>query len=394
MLKNSIAIVLQALIGLLCCIPGSAAADSESNLDFSLKLYGKLAGGKGNLAVSPYSIEEALALALAGAKGETAKEIARVLYNSDSPSTRSSVLRSALKQYSADGQVEINIANALWLQKSYRFLDDYLKTAQDAFQAELRYGDFVKAAESARLEINAWVSAVTKTKIPELIPAGMLDAATRLVVVNAIYFKADWKEAFNVQATQEQDFWKGDAEKIRVPMMSQSDEFRYYESDAAQLLELPYMGEKVAMLLLLPKGKDGLARLEQSLNASSLSQSIDKLQSQKVLVKLPRFKAEAKAQLGDILKSLGMRAAFSRAADFSGMDGTRDLSISEVIHQAVVETDEKGTVAAAATAIAVRAASIPKPPPQFIADHPFIYFIVDTASRNILFMGRVDDPRK
>ena len=372
------------------------AVSLENNLAFSLDLYGKVRDGEGNIVFSPYSIQEALSLAAVGAKGETAVQMQSTLRTQTATGeVPSRELAEKIEAIRAKGEVIINVANALWLSKEYQFLDTFLKIAKDSFHSELNYADFINAAESARLEINKWVAEKTHDKIKDLIGAGALTPATRLVIVNAIYLKALWETEFEKNSTRDKDFWVTATTSAVVPTMNRTAHFEYAESDAMQLLSLPYKGRDISMLIFLPKNRAGLPAFEKRVTPKLVTELVGNLTSKEVMVALPKFKARLNLSLVKILGALGMVDAFNPdKADFSGMDGTRKLYVSEVVHQAFIETDEKGTEAAAATALIMRAGSVRLDKPiEFIADHPFIFAIRENSSGNVLFIGRVVDPR-
>ena len=254
--------------------------------------------------------------------------------------------------------------------------------------------DFIEETEKSRKTINDWVAEQTKDKILDLIPAGVLNALTRLVLTNAIYFKGQWLTQFDEENTTEEDFRVSPERTIKVPMMSLANgetEFNYLETENLQILEMPYDREELSMLILLPE-EDGLSALEESLNLENIDQWRNTLNRQSVNVFMPKFTFETKYFLGQTFQKMGLPTAFSKQADFSGMDGTKDLFISKVIHQAFVEVNEEGTEAAAATAVVMELESIGPSIAVFRADHPFIFLIQDNQSGNILFLGRVVNP--
>ncbi len=380
------------------------AAPPTGNAPFAFDLFSRLGSSGpdkrtiGNLAFSPYSIEAAFAVAGSGARGDTAAEIAHVFHSApgaDDPLVTDFEARVAKLQ--AEGSIHLATANGLWVGSQISLLDAFVARAKERFHAEIRAADFEHAAEKARQDINSWVSGVTRGKIPELISKGVLQAATSLVIVNAFYFKGDWDSPFEKEATVSGDFHTADGRTLQVPQMSQAHMFGYAENTAAQLLDLPYLGGSISMILVLPKAKDGLQALEQSLTAESFSALLQSAARARVLVTLPKFTIRTSLNLADVLKSLGIHAAFEYPqADFSGIEARRLLYISQVIHQTFVETDEKGTEAAAATAIVMRAGSamMAQKSVEFTADHPFLFFLRERQTGAILLMGRVADPSR
>jgi serpin B len=255
--------------------------------------------------------------------------------------------------------------------------------------------DYSGHTEAARKTINDWVEARTNRKIVELLKSGMVGDSTRLVLVNAIYFKGNWASQFEARLTEDEPFHMSSEKSVAAPLMRQTHDFRYAESPGLQVLELPYAGGDLSMLVLLPNKVDGLGDLEAGLTAENLTTWTANLKSHKVAVFLPKFKSTSEFKLAGTLAALGMSDAFGSLADFSGMDGRKDLFISDVIHKAFVEVNEGGTEAAAATAMVMAgsaAPSNPRPIPVFRADHPFLFLIRDNRNGSVLFLGRVTDP--
>jgi serpin B len=365
---------------------------------FALEMYAELANAKDNLFFSPYSIFTALGMTYEGARGQTADEIRTVFHFPADKQTRWSLFKALLEKLNAnDTGCVLSTGNALWIQKDFDILNEYVNTVRTYYKAEAENVDYIKAAEQARQRINSWVENQTCGKIKDLIPAGMLDSDTRLVLTNAIYFKGDWLKQFNASLTKEMDFHPDATTTVKVQMMVRKDDeskFRYADTDGLQVLEMPYSGEKLSMLVLLPKAGT-TESLEKALTPQNLSSWKGGLKDRRVDVYFPKFKLETKYFLGNNLANMGMPSAFSAAADFSGIDGKKDLCISDVIHQAFVSVDEEGTEAAAATAVVMKLSGPVGPAiPVFKADHPFIFLIQDRETGNILFMGKVVDPTR
>ncbi|MCK4339529.1 MAG: serpin family protein, partial [Candidatus Cloacimonetes bacterium] len=254
--------------------------------------------------------------------------------------------------------------------------------------------DFIVACEDARNQINEWVEQKTKDKIKELIKPGILDPLTRLVLVNAIYFKGKWEKEFEKKLTKDTPFWLTPEDSIHCPMMQQKGSFNYCENDSLQILELPYLGDDLSMIVLLPREVDGLKKLENCLTIDNLNKWMN-VSYQEIKVYLPKFKITSGFSLGKTLYDMGMTDAFiPYKADFSGMNGSKELFISKVIHKAFVDVNEEGTEAAAATAVVMLKAVAPKQPIVFRADHPFVFLIRDNHSGSVLFLGRMVDPTK
>jgi serpin B len=289
---------------------------------------------------------------------------------------------------------ELRVANALWGQKDYEFLAPFVQLVKDQYSGHLERVDFAKAAEKARRTINAWVEKQTNDKIRDLIGPGVLDRMTRLVLTNAVYFKGDWASPFRKDRTEDGPFTLLDGGTVQVPLMNQEASFGYAETDKLQVLEMPYVGGELSLVILLPGEEAGINELEKTLTAESLSNWLATVRRRQVIVTVPRFQMTHKFDMGAVLQAMGMTDAFSDAADFSGMTGRRDLFLSAVIHQAYVDVNEEGTEAAAATGVVMKVTSMaPGRTPIFRADHPFIFLIRDLRSGSLLFLGRVLDPR-
>ena len=372
----------------------------DANNKFAFELYDQLNNQPGNLFLSPYNISSALAMTYEGARNKTADQIQNVFhFPQDNLTLRSSFAKIYNLINKKNKKYKLQTANALWAQKDYIFLDKYLNIVEKYYGGETTNLDFVNNTEKSRQTINNWIEKQTNNKIKDLIPQGGIDKITRLVLTNAIYFKGDWLNKFNKKHTQNKKFKITPQEIVEVDMMKLKDEdikFNYMENEQLQMLELPYKEEELSMFILLPK-KDNLNSLENYLTASKISEWQKILDKHRVDISLPKFTFESKLSLAETLKKMGMSLAFSwPGADFSGMDGSENLFIDKVIHQAFVEVNEKGTEAAAATGVFVGFQSaIPNEPSYkiFNADHPFIFMIQENETGSILFLGRVNDPR-
>jgi serpin B len=374
-----------------------ASPVADGNNQFALQLYQALRGTEGNLFFSPYSISTALAMAYAGARGETQQQMAQVLHlpamTQEQLAQAFGAIIKGLNKRGGAGTYQLRVANALWGQQDYKFLPAFTELVEEQYGGTLRNVDFVTAAEQARQTINAWVDKQTDGKIKDLIGPGVLNTMTRLVLTNAIYFKGNWAQQFEKDQTRNQPFTLADGTKVQVPMMNQQAHFGYAEADTLQALEMPYVGDELSMIVLLPKKTDGIKELEEQLTPENLSDWMDQISRREVIVSMPKFKLTDKFDLGRTLQSMGMTDAFTQRADFSGMAGTRNLLISAVIHQAYVDINEEGTEAAAATGVSVSLTSIgPESTPVFRADHPFLVLIRDKPSGSILFLGRTMKP--
>jgi serpin B len=383
--------------------PSSAAgieAVKGSNA-FAVDLYGHLRSQPGNLFFSPESISTAFAMAYAGARGQTAAEMQQVLHFTLPPDQLHSTMGALLAAMNAPHKgYALRVADALWAQQNAAFLPGYLKLVQSDYAAGFHRVDFKASPENVRNTINQWVEQQTNNKIQNLIAPGVLTPATRLVLTNAIYFKGDWLNTFENASTQNEEFHTSASQFVMAPLMHRTGSYRYYDGGTFQVLDLPYAGGELSMDVLLPKDNDGLPALEQSFTASSINDSLQKLEPEdKVILTFPRFTMTQQFELSNALSRMGMPHAFGSAADFSGMTGKPNFTISAAIHKAYIDVNEQGTEAAAATSIIMRATAarvpFPTPPPiVFRADHPFLFMIRDTKSSAILFLGRVTDPTK
>lgn len=388
--------------------PQGSELIARGNNQFTLDIYRRLATGQDNLFLSPYSISTALAMTYLGSEGRTATQMAATLHYPTDRNDASSepfqpldrdqfsgllgAMNKDLNARGKEGNYELAVANALWPQKGYKFLDKYIRLVQSDFDAGLTELDYALQAEKSRLTINSWVEEKTNDKIKDLIPKGMLNAMVRLVLTNAVYFKGDWNEQFEPKETKDAPFTLIDGKTATAAMMNQTKDFRYAETGALQILDLPYVGNELSMIVLLPKAQNGLPDIQESLTIEKLHNSLASLRKRKVAVSLPKFKITSKFSLASVLQPMGMTDAFSRNADFSGMTGSKDLFISAVVHKAYVDVNEEGTEAAAATGVTMKLLSIPAPPARFIADHPFMFLIRDNKTGSILFIGRVMNP--
>ena len=385
-------------------LPDDNGSTAEGNNRFAFDLYRQLASSPDspgrNIFFSPYSISSALAITYEGARGTTADEIRSVLhFPADVTLMREGFAATdALLNHGSENYT-LRTANALWAEETYQFLPEYVGTAAQWYGANVTNLDFRNNPEGSRATINRWVEEQTEEKIRDLLPAGSIDPLTRLVITNAIYFKGTWAEQFDPNETRDAEFRVGPNEIVQVRMMQRTDEdavFRYTETDALQALELPYAhgdGTGLSMLVLLPKG-DNLTAVEERLDAGMVAGLRDSLESQRVKVYFPKFTLETEYSLPRELAAMGMPTAFTGDADLSGMDGTRDRFVSDVVHKAFVDVNEEGTEAAAATGVVVNLVSMPleDTTPVFRADHPFVFMIVEEDSGTVLFMGRVADP--
>ncbi len=373
--------------------PEELAAVAAGDTAFAVDLYKHMAAaGEGNLFLSPASISTALAMTRGGARGATAEEMDSTLHFSlpqDRLHPAYAALDASLRP--ADAPWQLSVANRLWGQVGLDFEQPFLDLTREHYGAELASVNF-SASEPARQEINAWVSEKTHERIPELIPQGAIDGSTTLVLTNAIHFLANWMEAFDPANTSEQPFTKADGKELPVPLMHAELPARWHSDDALSVLALPYDGDRLELLVVLPAAHDGLPALESSLSPETLG-AWDRLARRgKVKVWLPRFEQRSSMELSGALRAMGMPSAFGGGADFTGMVASGGLFISAVLHEAWLRVDEVGTEAAAATAVVMTRSARAPQVPTFRADHPFLYFIRDRETGTVLFMGRMVQP--
>ncbi len=382
---------------LAAALPGADSHITPAMNAFTTASYKQLSPGDANLILSPFNIATALSMALAGARGQTAEEMQSVLYLHYDPAYDSALgsLLADLNKAGNTGGNELYTANGLWVQKGLAIQAAFENTLTSNYQAPIRPLDFIANPEAARSQINAWTKDHTKGKSKDLLPAGSLDAHTRLVLTSAIYFYGKWQDPFVTSRTQPAPFTLATGATIEANFMNQTSHFGYAETPSSQILEMRYAGTGIAFDVLLPTTRTGLPDLEKSLTFEHLTGWLGNLATRNVQVSLPKFRAESEFSLRKELSTMGMPTAFSDKADFSGIDPKRGLAISEVVHKAFVDVSEQGTEAAAATGITMRATAMrmPEQVVVFRADHPFIFLIRDTRAGVVLFIGRLINPR-
>jgi len=374
----------------------------EGNSAFAFELYQALKGKEGNIFYAPYSISLALTMTYAGARGETAQQMADTLHfllgqDKLHPAFNWLDAELASRGEGAAGKhgegFRLNIVNAIWGQKDYEFLPAFLDILAENYGAGLRILDFTTETEKSRLAINKWVSDQTEGRIKDLIPPGVINELTRFVLTNAIYFNAAWEDPFDKKMTANGPFYLLDGGQVTVPMMEQAEFFGYTEGEGYQAVELLYDGDELSMVILLP-GSGKFAAFEEGLLAQQVYDIISDLQLTGVTLTMPKFEFDSEFSLVDTLAEMGMPDAFSLSeADFSGMTGSPELFIWGVVHKAFVAVDEAGTEATAATAVSgAPSAGPPESPVQVTIDRPFIFLIRDIETGAILFVGRVLNP--
>ncbi|XP_070259558.1 leukocyte elastase inhibitor-like [Myotis yumanensis] len=376
---------------------------SLANTRFAVDLFRTLKDNNpsGNIFISPMSISSALAMVFLGARGTTEAQMSKTLHFDAVKEIHSSFQSLNADINKSGAPYILKLANRLYGEKTYEFLPEFLASTQEMYGAELASVDFQRASEDARKVINEWVKGQTEGKIPELLAAGMVDNMTKLVLVNAIYFQGNWQEKFSKTATTNTLFRlnKKDTKTVKMMYQKSTFPFGYIEDRKCRVLELPYQGWDLSMVILLPDDIEdedtGLRKMEEQLTLEKLHEwtKPENLRSIQVNVHLPRFKVEESYNLNSHLKSLGIEDLFDSTADLSGMSRARDLFISKIIHKSFVDVNEEGTEATAATLeeIRVTCARMPKTE-NFVADHPFIFFIRHNPSTNILFLGRLSSP--
>jgi len=425
-------VVLSAVLllapGLVPSVSGVTPAVEElvtGNTEFAFDLYQAIRGTNGNLIYSPYSVSFALAMIYAGARGTTEEQMAEVLHFALPQEDFHLAFQSLsliIAGRSADPKVQLTVANSLWVQSGYSFLPAFLDLLTENYGAAPKPADFVGAPVEACRAVNDWVSDATEGIIQNLLHPDAITFFTRLVLANAIYFNADWLHPFSTANTRDRPFFLLDKEEVMVPMMEQEEDFSYTSGAGFQAIELPYSGERLSLVILIPKeavkrsnsplpGSPAppapstpqptgpidavhFEEFEQSLTAERFTSIIADLRSTTVHLIMPKFTYESSFDLRNTLIDMGMMDAFMRyIANFSGMNGTRLLYISDVIHKAFVAVDERGTEAAAATAIPVAGIGLPPEPVHLTIDCPFFFVIRDVETGAILFVGRILDPR-
>lgn len=374
----------------------------EGNNAFAFDLYRQLAQTPGNICFSPYSISTALSMTYAGARGNTAEEMAQTLHFALDNERLHPMFGELIRNVQGRDRkrnYELAVANSLWGDKGLALDPIFMRITQTDYQAEFQFVDFAGNAGGARKSINAWVEEKTNKKIEDLIPIGLLQSMTRLVLVNCIYFKADWSQPFPKEATKPDDFTLLGGSTIKVPVMKHQIVANYMANTDFQLAELRYKDNEVSMVVILPQRKNGVLEVEKNLSKKSLSEALTLVNAARLEIAMPKFKMTETFSLGSELGKLGMRQAFHREkADFTGMlkhgSPKSVLFISGVVHKVFVDVNEEGTEAAAATGVVVEDidSELGSPLP-FRIDHPFLLLLRHNATGSILLLGRVSDPR-
>lgn len=376
---------------------------NAGNNAFSLELYYRLKSQEGNIFCSPYSITSALVLPFAGSAGATQAQLHTILhYLNDEEGLFSSFewlnQHFSTPWYSGPNETKVYIGNSLWIERDLRILPKFMNTAQKYFRNSLQRADFSRNPQSSRLNINNWVREKTQGHINEMLAPGTINNSTQMVVISSIFMKAVWEKAFDPILTAATSFFSNNINTVSVPMMTTTGNFPIYQGDTFTILELPYRGgggerTQFSFLVFLPKDTFGLPSVENQVLNGTLENWLKLLRIDRVIVFLPKFKFASNFQLKSVFQQMGMYEPFNENADFSGIDGSRNLVLSEVIHKAYLSVDEKGTEAVAATAVTIETKAYnPESPLIFKADHPFMFMIIDKSINSILFIGRLVSP--
>ncbi len=367
------------------------------NSQFAIDMFLKITESKkvdDNIFFSPFSISTALGMTYAGARGATAEEMAKALHFTLSQKDLHPLISDLLTEINKGGEAySLVTVNALWGQTGYPFNKEFKDLIKKYYDGGFRELDFAGAIEKSRKIINDWVEKNTKHKIKDLLHKGDITPLTRLVLTNAIYFKGNWEEEFDKKLTSKETFYTESKKSIQVDMMHKDAKFEYFKGNDFQAVELPYKGDKLSMMIILPTDRDGIKNLEKEFTLKNLNTWRNNLRKEKIKLSIPKFTINTRYYMKEYFKKLGMKLAFTTGADLSGMEPKKELYIYKIIHQAFIDVNEEGTEAAAATAVVVNLKSIPKPIPIFKADHPFIFLIIYKPNNSILFLGEVVNPK-
>lgn len=394
-LKTSLVI---ASLALLAAAPATnPKKTAKANNAFAFDLYHEITKTEaGNVFFSPFSISTALAMTYAGADSTTATEIQNTMHFGPNTDAFHISYGEYLKQLdkNADGNIQLRIANRLWGEKTYVLKSSFINLNAQAYDSPLILVDFRNEPNDSRIEINNWVADRTEQRIKDLIPPRAITTDTRLVLTNAIYFKGDWLFRFDKKITKEQEFYLAKGKTKKTPFMNIKGAFSFSGNDKYKMIQLPYKGEKQSMVVVLPNKPEQLSEIEKTFTDSNFEQ-LNQGYKPNVILRLPKFKITIPLGLNGALHEMGIRQAFTDFADFSKMTKVNNLKITDVVHKAFIEIDEEGTEAAAATAVVIglkTTAATEIRTEEFIADHPFLFYIIDNETKAILFMGRIMEP--
>ncbi|HAF27469.1 MAG TPA: serpin family protein [Bacteroidales bacterium] len=365
----------------------------ESNNHFAFNVYHQLNKTGENLVFSPASISSAIAMTYVGAKNNTFDEIGRVFYFNKHIEDFSKDYHHLFSTYQdKKSDIQFYNANSLWIQENLKLNSEFLDINKKHFLSSLHYTSFIKEPEKSRLAINRWVEDNTKNKITNLIQPSAIDNTTRLVLVNALYFKGPWKDKFTKDKNIESDFQVGKKQFVKSVYMNKYITSWYYSDKNAQIIDIQYADEKTSLMIILPKSYRKFRKVERTLNYEYYSNYIQHKEKKRINLFLPKFNIESEFDLNKTLSDLGIRDAFSGAADFSGITSAEKLYISKVVHKANIAVDEEGTEAAAATAVMMRKTAVLLDEVEFNVNKPFIYLLRNTETNCIYFMGKVINP--
>jgi len=369
---------------------------SDGNTKFSADLYKHIKSKPINQFYSPISITSALAMTYAGASGETLKQMSKTLYfstNQDELHKSYEILFKKLTDNSSEGVI-LKIANSLWLQENMKINTQYLLITDKYYNAGVIPTNFIADPEKSRITINNWVEKNTENKIQDLLPDGSIHSQTRMVLVNAIYFKARWDKVFDKNQNTSEVFYVFKTCQTKATFMNNHINSSYYEDNQLSIAEIPYADRNQSLIIILPKENYGLEEIEKIFEKGLIETYFEKMEEKRITLSIPKFKTESTYELQEQLSKMGMPIAFTNNADFSGITGDRSLAIDKVIHKAYIDVNEEGTEAAAATAVTMRKTAMLLDEVKFKADHPFIYLIRDNETNTILFVGRLMDPNQ
>ncbi|NOU17773.1 MAG: serpin family protein [Bacteroidales bacterium] len=390
---------LNILIGFFLLFNSHAQAQksniSDYNNQFAFDFFKKVSGnGTGNVFFSPISISTAMGMTYVGANGETQNQISKVFHFPTNSSKFHRQQGSILKLLSSKADsIKLSMVNTIWLEKTYTIKKAFDKTLKDEYRASLERADFINKYEDSRILINNNISKATSDRIKDLLPINSLNTLTRLVLTNAVYFKANWKTKFQKERTGDAKFYVTPQKSIKCKMIGLKSKFDYFEDDKVQAIELPYSGNNFSMLIILPQQDQNVDVLIKGINQDYLNSIINGLTEQSISISIPKYKLSTGYQLKLVLSDMGMPQPFSDDADFSKMSSGNDLKISNVFHKAFIEVNEEGTEATAATAVVIAMKSIGIER-TFIVNRPYVFLIREKTSGLILFMGRINDPTK
>ena len=378
----------------------------DSNNAFAFKLYNEVEKKDSNILFSPYNVSLALAMTYNGARNVTAQEMCNVLNFSlekESFNKNFKSLNDKIDSLGKKNGFDLNLSNSIWIETGFKPLKSFSDIIYSQYQAEINLVDYINEIERSKAvkKINEWVERKTKDRVKDLLNDGAVNYQTRLVLISTIYFKSNWAIIFDRSKTKHEDFYLSASKKEMVDYMNITSQYKYYNDSLLQVIEIPYSGDKVSMLIFLPKNKEDFITMEKQVNSEYYKSIVKSFQSdgylkQKIQLSLPKFRISKTLPLKNVLSTLGMPSAFSKeSADFSGITGNKQLCISGILQQSFIDVTEEGTEAAAATAIVdeLRKRELKNNPPIiFNVNHTFMFLIKDNLTGSILFMGKIMNP--